>query len=212
MGAKSPRPDLDYTKVNGIKVEARNPAKLPLFGAALKIATEAGVDTLHEMDDVDEVLLANGTVVYQCVVPHNGCGATYETARKAMSHISSHRGRGAARRYEEQLKALTTENTTLKRRVSALTAAATRRANVQAAVGKPQPNGAPATGAETTKAIQEVERQAANASRAIGSGLEALQSSLRAALVIATQAAGPDPAVVEKAKKYDQLRELFPGQ
>jgi len=203
MGAISPLPkDLDLTQVKGVRVEARQTAKMPLFGKALD--NQAG-STHAEILGVDEVLLANGAIVYQCVQRPNGCGLTFDNVKSASAHLGRHRGRGALRRYEETIEQLRAEVTELRRSNTALKAAAARKATAakvaKAAAPKAEQNGHGVVDPGTLASAEEIEKR-------LDAALGQLRLSALSALALA-KAQAPDPELVRKAAEFDRLAAVF---
>lgn len=184
MNPINPPVPLDLTQVDGVKVEARKPAE--------GIAPD-GL-SMSEIKTVDEILLTDGRVLYQCVYPVYGCGKTFETPRSVTAHQRMHGGKTRARAAEKQLAQIDANKRSAKQRRidGAAKGLATKRSRAQVD-----------NVAMTRIAVID---ELGIAGDMVREGLARLESAVHAALTIAPEI---DPKILEKATKYDQMRGLL---
>ena len=178
----------DLTQIDGVAVVARDTARMA--NPNLGLTGTVPITTVHE------VLLENrDTAIFQCMHPNGpDCTYTADTVRSVTAHQRMHSDR---KLLQEELarRAASTE----RRRAGAIKAAETRAAK------KTKQNGASQHSPENTEddytrraALDEYDR----GSDMIIEGMRVCQSALDnlAGLPLL------DPAIVEKARKWDALR------
>lgn len=170
-----------------------------------------------ELRDVDEVLLANGDIVYQCVSRAGGCGATWPNPRSVLSHLKTHQGVYAARRAQQELadyRAQVEADAAAgkeKRSAVARKAVAVREAR-KAAKSVPtsgtEPFSRPSSNTEKdvqmarVAAMDEMDR----GWDLIDEGRKAVEAG---AMTLAQLSRPTDPELVEKAAKWDNMRKML---
>jgi hypothetical protein len=197
----------DRDLINGSRVVERTKAKLP---------NPVRGGELFAQPDIDEVLLENGEVWYQCASRNGSCNAAYARPRSVMSHLKAHSPRAVNRRLNEELEAeraraaeldaeLTRRRESLSNR--AKKAAQTRQENRR--------NGHAVThggDSEVTIEFTEVARSLASAATQLEAGIGTLNlalSHLQQAITQLPQLPVADPALIEAARKYEALRGLI---
>jgi len=206
----TPKP-LTYILVNDrqVKVESREAAR------AIHMGKETTLKT------VDAILLADGTVLFQCMHP-DGPSCTYiaETPLSVLSHQRSHRTKPTTRELTKELNAVTAELEDRKQRASdrATKAAATRatrtsapieigRSNVNDGKGKGNGGAKPIGDIELAKAAQRV-ITSFNALRDAEDEFQNVLIGYMRMAQTATEVPQIDPAIVAKAKKWDAYLEF----
>lgn len=214
----APLPDFDYSQVDGVKVESRAPAKILLHNP------QSGKKESRALDGIDEVLLADGRVLFQCCHRPNGCGRTWDSARSVMSHLKVHIGRAAVKRAEDRVAELEEQLAAAERQVTSLTGMKERRdakimalqadlrlqasrhatafAELQAAVVSAQDTGDPITRAAYNEAMSKLDKRS---NELIGQ-LRELFADVGGLLV---HAGPPDAELLDKAQKWDEMSKLL---
>lgn len=183
--------ELDLTQVDGVKVVTRNKATIAVG------FHDSG--TTGTAQDVDEVLLEDGRVVFQCVARTGGCGKTWDSPRSVTAHLRSHQGVVAQKRVQQELQEVTAENERLKKQAREND----RRRLKRDATEKPA---APVLD-ETTRLKRD------NLLRHIDDGMSMIEQGrgmVRDGVDGLARLAVPvDPEIAAKAAKYDQMRGLL---
>lgn len=187
----------DFSHVNGVKVEARNHARYTEEtrpNQLVKVGTELTV--------VDELLLADGTVTFQCMHPlDEDCTFVSPNIRSVTAHQSAHTKRSArtARETAAELARTKAELDARQRRKSegGVKAAKTRAERQQLA------NGAKTNGTHSTPEVEQLRMRVVITHDAVQAALDEHQAAV-VAFVKASGAAVP-PDVIEKAAKWDAL-------
>jgi len=213
--------DVDLTQVDGVRVEARTPAKFKAGGIAAKDGR-----TEFEADGIDEIMLADGRVLYQCVTRPNGCGRTFPNAVAVRSHLKVHSGKAMLARTLAQAADLETQLAEAQREIKSLarmkenrdikimalqadlrqlrTDYETRIAQLSQGIGgwgQPSQHAAP-----TSEEHAEMLRGYGTRASAIVDELGKLLNEVGGMLA---NTAPPDPEIIEKAARYDQFKNLL---
>lgn len=187
--------ELDLTQVDGVAVAERTKANITV--GSLEDPLTSGISK-----DIDEVLLVDGRILYQCVARNGGCGKTWETARSVSAHMRAHSGKDALKRTRQELADVQAEldRTKTNRSNAAKKAAATRNA--------------PKTGRPDASVLDEkTAARRVSLMRMVDDGLDLISKGRdlveEGAAGLAGLAIPLDKEVVEKAAAYDEMRRLL---
>lgn len=205
-------PSLDLTQVDGIAVEARTPAKFKAGGIKAKDGR-----TEFEADGIDEIMLADGRVLYQCVTRPNGCGRTFPTAVAVRSHLKVHAGKATVVRalaqvadleaqLSETTKRLTSAERMIANRDTKITNLTTDLRQVRSELIALQQAAPTADGSADREAYEQAVKALGQNANAIAAALQALVSD---AGRLISQVAPPDPEILDKAAKWDEMSKLL---
>jgi len=220
MGAKIKlSTDVDLTQVDGVPVEARTSAKLKTTGV---IANDGRTE--FEADGIDEIMLADGRVLYQCVYRPNGCGRTFPSPGAVRSHLKVHAGKATVVRALTQVAELETALAEVQRENKSLTRMKEHRdqkimglqadlrqlradyeaklAELQQGIAAEHADRDPMDREQYDAAVKALKKNA----DAIAAALSMLVSDVS---LVVSQVAPPDPELVEKAARYDQFKSLL---
>ena len=196
----------DLTQVDGVTVVERTKAKMQ--GVGLSGANGAEIST------VDEVLLEDERVVYQCVHPDDeDCVFHAPSVRSVTAHQRSH-GRSALRRQLSQRDAELTEMKTKatqireNRRRGAERAAQTKKAK---RLALPAEVGNPGKPEDTLSDLETASRRVVTAFNAMQESMDEFQRVFLGYMRLAATSATPttpDPELVAKAQKWDKYIEF----
>lgn len=183
-------PELDLTQVDGVKVIARQKATIAVG------FKEDGVTGTAQ--DVDAVLLEDGRTVYQCVARTGGCGNTWDNPRSVTAHLRSHQGVTAQKRVQRELDEVAAENERLRKQA---------RENDRRRLRRDTEKTTPAVLDETTREKRD------GLLRMVDDGMDLIEKGRdlvhKGTDGLANLAVAVDPAILEKAAKYDQMRGLL---
>lgn len=206
------KPALDLTQVDGVKVEARTPAKVK----AGRLAAADG-RTEFALSGVDEIMLADGRVLYQCVTQPNGCGRTFASPVAARSHLKLHGGKAALARTQVKLAELETALAEAQREIKNKIRMIERRdakiASLEADLTHAHAELAALQASAMLEPVQpmtSVEHAAQLAD--FGNRAAVLHHELARLLEAAGKlaaAGAPDADVLEKARKWDEFEKLM---
>lgn len=207
------QPTTDRDVINGSRVETRVKAKL-----AYRTDGES-----YEQPDIDEVMLDNGDIWYQCAYRNGGCNQVFNNPRSVIGHIKIHAPRSQVRRLEQEKAELAAEADRLavelaerkRRRSEGSKQGALNRAKKR----DESSNGhAPVTAADLMTATDltinatDIKRLinvlAFDLSR-IGADLASVCDQLQNLAVTVDELTLVDPEVAAKAAKYDALKGLM---
>jgi hypothetical protein len=196
----------DLTKIDGVAVIERVKAKMKNIG--LSGANGA------EISSVDEVMLADERVVYQCVSPDDpDCGYWNVNPRSVTAHQRTH-GRSGLRR---QLKAANNELNELKAHRERVRANRQRGAQQAAETKKaqrltiPAEVGHPMKGEDSLTNLEAASRRVVTAYNAMQEAADEFQRVFLGYMRLAATAAAPtpiNPELIAKAEKWDKYIEF----
>jgi hypothetical protein len=209
--------DVDLTQVDGVRVEARTPAKFKAGGIAAKDGR-----TEFEADGIDEIMLADGRVLYQCVTRPNGCGRTFPNAVAVRSHLKVHSGKAMLARTLAQATELETQLAEAQREIKSLARMKENRdikimalqadlrqlrADYETRIAELE------QGTDEQPKQPMTDEEHAKMLSAYGSRAAAFYEELRKLLTdfggTLASMAPPDPEIIEKAARYDQFKNLL---
>lgn len=178
----------DRERVEGLRVIERQRAtqRVPL-------RPDEDVPLTH----VDELLLEDGQVVYQCVAV-SSCFATYEKKLSARAHLTKHSTKKEAERLRRSAEAAAAAKSDAAQR-AAVTRQANRDARRRAAESG---DTAEKLAAELTDAVDELSATFADFTTLV---LRLRQLRDR----VNSLSTGADPELLEKARRYDAIRGAF---
>lgn len=209
----------DLTQVNGVKVEARERAKYTEDSRPSPLVKPG-----TEVPSVDEVLLADGTVIFQCVHPSSDdCVYTNTNLRSVTAHQVAHGKRRIereAREATQRAAAAEAELNERKQRRSEgsrkghLTRVATRTTPASVPVEVGGRGGVKVNGKEASSAIGDAElakqaQRVITAWNALQECTNEFQNVFIGYMRMAQTASVPpaiDPQILAKAKQYDELK------
>lgn len=184
----------DMTQVNGVAVIERTKAKMT-----------DGNNPGSELRDVDEVLLADDSVVYQCVSRAGGCGEVWPQARSVLSHLKVHQGVFATKRVQQELAEVSAENERLKR-VARESDRRRAKRDTQSAEGVKTERVSKPLDDDTRMARTAALDEIARGSDLVEEGLKIIEVG---AVQLANMAQPIDPTIVEKAAKWDNMKKML---
>lgn len=205
----------DLTSINGVAVIAREKATMPVPNDPTRSAA---------IDTVDQVLLADATVIFQCVHKNDpDCAYTAQAVRSVTAHQRSHGDRIIAK---QALARATAAETELAERIRRRSEGTKKGNETKAALkagggttrvpaevggrGGPKANGNEASSAIGDKELAKMAQNVITAWNALREAEDALQNVLigymRAAQTATENPPVIDPQIVAKAKAYDDLK------
>jgi len=204
--------DIDLTQVDGVKVEARTPAKFKAGGIQAKDGR-----TEFEADGIDEIMLADGRVLYQCVTRPNGCGRTFPHAVAVRSHLKVHSGKAMIARTLAQAAELETQLAeATKRLMSAermISNRDTKIVNLTNDLRQVRSELIALQQAAPTSDGLIDREQYDQAIKTLGQNASAIAAALQALVSdagrLVSRVAPPDPEILDKAAKWDEMSKLL---
>jgi Na+-translocating ferredoxin:NAD+ oxidoreductase RnfC subunit len=209
---------LDRSQINGVKVIARQPANFK----GHNVQTQEPMN--YTVDQIDECLLEDGTTIFQCNSKNEPCNYVNENPISVRSHLRAHSDRIMAKKAQEEAAEALRRAQEAQRE---LEESRTRKSN-GAKRGWENRKAAGTDGAKGGPRIDTPKQLASMRAAGVVGLIETIadgvneinRMALQASLLLtqvkadveALQTAEPtpvDPAILEKAAKYDQFKSLM---